>query len=230
MNRFVPPRIAVQLCSSPRSGAALIIASLLGPWSRHGRHVATCLALGVGLLASLALGLRRMRLVARFWPFRPGAVRVLGNGAIVVGGPAAGGELALALPNSGSDLDDSTLAEVSLAGKRQRIVDRSGGRLLLGERPIAGARDLSSGDFLSIEDARQRQWAVEYLAFEPGEGGEVEIQANPSPMTGGRLARKLLVSLLLLCALKVLLGSGWVANLAYRLTPVESFYVHFLLP
>jgi hypothetical protein len=33
VNRFVPSRIAVQLCASPRRGAALIIASLLVAWS-----------------------------------------------------------------------------------------------------------------------------------------------------------------------------------------------------
>jgi len=211
------------------AGSPPVLGAWLGPWSGHGRHLATWLVLGIGLLASSVLSLRRVRQVVRFWPFRPGAVRTLGRGAIVVGAPAAGGAVALALPNSGSDLDDSTLAEVSEDGQRQLIADRSQGRLLLGERPLAGARPLSSGDHLTIEDERQRRWDLEYLGGEPGEGGEVEIQENPAPMTGVRLARKLLLTVLLLCLLRWVLGRSWVADLAYGMGPVESFYLHFLL-
>jgi hypothetical protein len=131
-------------------------------------------------------------------------------------------------------LDDSTLGRVSLDGRRQRVEDSSG-RLVLKEKRLSSPASLAPGDVLGVEDPKDpdgndKLWELEYIDFEPGEGGEIEVMTSPAPWTLARLLGRLAASLLILVVLKLLLGWGQVAALAYRLPLVETFYVRILLP
>lgn len=205
---------------------------LLGPWSRHGRHLAVYLLCGGGLLLVLYLFVRRGLLVRRFWRFRSGSLRSLGMGAIQIGEAGTAGAAALLLPNSGSELDDRSLARVWREGNSQHLDDLSEGRLLLKDRQLTAPRRLAPGDVLGIEDPRDpegRLWELDYNGFDPQTGeGELEVSISPAPFTAGRLARKLVVGLLLLALLKLFLGWGWVTELAYRLPLIEAAYVRLL--
>jgi hypothetical protein len=204
----------------------------IGPWSIHGRHLATTVLLAVGLLG-VALGTwRRGRRLWRFRAFRPGAPCPLGTGSLEIGAGGAAGA-ALVLPNSGSALDDTPLGRVTQDAKGQILQDVSGGLLRHGDRPFATPQRLAPGALVGIvdpDDEDERLWEIEYFDFDSAEGGEVEVVTTPVRETAAGIAGKLLLGLGVLALLRWALASGWFAALAYGLSPVELLYLALFTP
>jgi len=196
---------------------------LFGRIDRHGRPIFKGLLLAFfGTLLAL-LTVQRFGVVRRFWSFRPGTILSLGTGPIRIGDPDDQGGAALILPNSGSSLDDTTVGSVSLAGRQQRVESSSG--YLVFAKP-----NLSAGDAIVVsEDPPNTElWGLEYSAYMPGQGGEVEMRKSAAQWTLGRLLRSVAVGLLFLWGLSIFLGAGIAAALAYHFTFIESFYLWLL--
>jgi hypothetical protein len=189
---------------------------------RRSLHGVTLASLALLLLGGTIVALRtwsQLQLVTRFWRYRPGSLLSLGFGPIQIGeGDSA--SAALLLPNYGSELDDRMLGTIYLDGSQQRVENSSG--FLEFTKP-----KLSPGDILRVKDPEDEDqatnvWELEYIQFESGVG-EVAVQTSPG-WTAGRMLKSFLISAVVLWALHAALQTTPVANLAYRLPWVESFY------
>lgn len=229
-------RVPIQLVSSlgMKEEAKPVYASLGGPafelpffgtLSRHGRHIATLLVLLLASLIAVMLLVQRAKLVKRFWSFRPGSMLRLGFGPIQIAGPDVEGGAALILPNSGSPIDDFTIGDVIRDGSGQRIEKGSG-------FIAAPARRLRTGDQISVIHApdpdepedTEPLWELEYLDFDPREGGEVEVRQSAGAWTIGRLLRSSILALITLFVIRYLLATGWLSDAVYHLWFIESIY------
>lgn len=196
----------------------------LGRVSLYGRpFMAAALTLLTGI-PFLVLTLRRFGIVRRFWRFRPGKFLTLGFGDIRIGGDASDAA-ALVLPNSGSPIDDTAIAQVRRDGRKQRVESEEG--YLMVTRP-----SLAAGDELIVSDNPADQtelWLLQYVAYDAaGEYGEIEVQRNPARWSLGRIVRSVAVTSLLLWMIVGALRLPAVARLAYGLRFIESLYLHLL--
>jgi hypothetical protein len=195
------------------------------------------LVVGLGLVGVVWRFVDRIRNLVALWRFRPGAPLNLGLGRIEIGGlgvSIGAGSAALALPNTGSEFDDTTLGTVSLTGSQQRVRDPSGKKLLVTERPVQGGRTLRSGDLLSVpkpDEVGERLWELEYVEYDPHDKtGEVEVVENPLDYSWGSAIRKVLIGLGLLWVIAWALDSEAAAALAYRIPLMDWLYAQILLP
>lgn len=189
-----------------------------------GRNLATAgWCLFAGLILFLFAWLKG-RATLRFWHYRPGSVQPLGLGPIQLGGDG-GGAAAIALPSVSMPGDVRVIGQILLAGGRQRVES-------YGE-PIVQTPYLSPGDTLTIADSVEvskdgsegADWTLEYIGYESGVGGEVEVMSSPARWTPGRLIKWLVIGLAFLLFVKFLLGTAAAASLAYHLRPIESLYM-----
>lgn len=208
-------------------GGGLHHIPLFGIWSRHGGHWGRALAVLLALAIVGSMFARRLRAVRDGRPYLPQRSLPLRFGAIQIGEVGADAGMALALPNSGSLLDNSTVGYVYSDPKGQRVEDSSGH--LQPQR----AR-LAPGDVFSVLDpvdaaGMETLWEFEYADYEPSEG-EIIIAKSPVRWTVKRLVRWLMVSAAIVVTLSLFLSSGLAARIAYRLPLIESAYIHLLQP
>jgi uncharacterized protein YegL len=199
-------------------------APFLGRISRYGRPFVAAGLVAVIMIWLTIRTLRGIRIVRRFWRFRPGSLLTLGFGEVRIGGDPFDGA-ALVLPNCGSPIDDTSIGEVRRDGRKQRIESQEG--YLIVTRPA-----LAAGDEVVVSDdpAEQKElWGLQYVACDTANGcGEIEVQRSPARWTIGRLVRSICVTTLLLWALLWMLRLDVAASLAYSLRPIEAFYLHLL--
>jgi uncharacterized protein YegL len=159
--------------------------------------------------------------VLRFWKYRPGSLLRLDAGPFMIGSGEAAGA-ALLLPNHGSELDDRTLGVVSIVGQQQ-IIENTSGYL-----DFDAPKRLAPGDVVGVknpedETEEERPWEIEYIQYEPGVGGEVEVRTSPG-MTLGRMLKGLVISVVVLWVVHAALQTSPIARLAYRIPGIESLY------
>jgi hypothetical protein len=208
----------------------------LGPLSLHGRHLATWLVVGLGGLLACWRFVQRARRLLAFRRYRPGALWPLGIGPLRIGVPGIDGGAALLLPNSGGDRDDTTLGTVSIApgGERQQVRDESGQHLRVGQAPVPRGRELRPGDTLTVpgrDAGGDPDWELDYLGYDVSERvGEVEVRDSPLAVSWPVTVRKLASALVILAAVRWLLGTETVAHLAYAMPFADWLYGHLVFP
>jgi len=201
---------------------------LLGTWSRHGRHWSSVLFLLIAIALVASMATRRVRAVRSFWPYRPGSILPVRFGAIQIGEISAQSGAALVLPNTDSLLDNTTLGHIYAEPKAQRVEDASG------QLSPSRAR-LGPGDLLTIthpdpgDGSQDTLWELEYVDFDPVDGGEVVVTKSPAPWTLSRLMRWSAVTVVVVAVLAWVFGSSLASTIAYRVLPfVESLYLRML--
>jgi len=198
---------------------------LLGRIDRHARKLVSAAVIVVAALILLLLAVVRISDILRFRTVRAGTLLPLGFGSLLIGNPASNGSVAMALPNSGSQLDDNVVAHISLDGRRQRV--ESVNESFVVPRPYLGAGDLLLINDPSDEDA-DPSWELEYVATIPGVGGEIEVRKTPAAWTLLRVIRRLVIGALLIWIVYLFLASDFAAALAYRIPFIESLYLRLL--
>lgn len=189
----------------------------------YGVTIAAVLLLAIG---GALIALRTFltgSIVWRFWRFRIGRRVSLLEGPLMVGDTAASGAAALVLPRSGSELDDTTLAQVTVVGRRQQIVPEA-------ERLVVRNPIVTPGDTITVPDPVEpldapSVWEFNYDDYDPAEGGSLEVSAYPAKWTLGRLLRRLALALAILLGLLAFVRSGVMAAGAYSVPFIESLYV-----